>query len=772
AEWRAAERTTINAHYTDPVIVARMWQTLRSLGFDGGTVLEPGSGAGTFIGLAPETARMVGVELDPVTASICAGLYPHAEVRVESFADTRLPAGQFDATVGNVPFADVRLHDPVHNAGRHSMHNHFLAKSLALTRPGGLVVALTSRYTLDGQNPAARREMSQLADLLGAVRLPAGAHRRAAGTEAVTDLLVLRRRDDDRPPAATSWETVTGVDLDGQPAKVNRYFTELPEQVLGVMSLAAGMHGAQTLTVTGELDRLDEQLGGALERIVTAATDRGLRMTPTRSEPVQPAIAPTPDTMSGPRWEGSIVAGGDGSFATVADGGLVPLQVPRSARAEVRALLGLRDAATGLLELEAASVEDSDDLDAVRTELRERYEAYVGRYGPLGRFTLRRTGRTNDAGQDTYARIVPTPIRILRADPFAPLVLALEQFDDQDQTATPAAILTRRVVVPTPEVLGVETPADAIAVSLDRTGHIDLDLIARLLGMPAAEARAALGGAVFTDPTTGGLVHAPEYLSGDVRTKLEAATVKAKDDLAFTVNMEALRAVLPDDLGPGEITAQLGAVWISPQVHEQFLAELLHAPDVKVENPLPGMWEVRGGRAGIRATSEWGTERRPAPDIAQAVMEQKSLLVYDEIEDAEGRKRRVLNPMETTAAQEKAQALTERFAEWVWEDPSRAQQLVDEYNRRFNSIVLRDYTDAGDYLTLPGLAASFTPLPHQRAAVARMIAEPSAGLFHEVGAGKTAKMVMGAMELRRIGLIRKPVVVVPNHMLEQFTREW
>jgi N12 class adenine-specific DNA methylase len=396
----------------------------------------------------------------------------------------------------------------------------------------------------------------------------------------------------------------------------------------------------------------------------------------------------------------------------------------------------------------------------------------VGRYGPLGRFSLRRTGRTNEAGEDTYARIVPTPIRILRADPFAPLVLALEQFDDQDQTATAAAILTRRVVVPTPEVLGVETPADAIAVSLDRTGHIDLDLIAGLLGMPPAEARAALGGAVFTDPATGGLVHAPEYLSGDVRTKLEAATVKAKDDLAFTVNMEALRAVLPDDLGPGEINAQLGAVWISAQVHRQFLSELLHAPDVRVENPLPGMWEVRGGRAGIRATSEWGTQRRPAPDIAQAVMEQKSLLVYDEVEDAEGRKRRVLNPVETTAAQEKAQALAERFAEWVWEDPERAQRLVDEYNRRFNSIVLRDYTDAGDYLTLPGLAASFTPLPHQRAAVARMIAEPAAGLFHEVGAGKTAEMVMGAMELRRIGLITKPVVVVPNHMLEQFTREW
>lgn len=771
-QWRAAERTTINAHYTDPAIAGRMWQALRQLGFEGGQVLEPGSGAGTFIGLAPDAARMVGIELDAVTASISAALYPHAEVRVESFADTKLPAQHFDATVGNVPFSDVRLHDAVHNAGRHSMHNHFLLKSLALTRPGGLVVALTSRYTLDSQNPAARREMNQMADLLGAVRLPAGAHRRAAGTEAVTDLLVLRRREDDRPPVATQWETVATVDLDGQPVKVNRYFTDHPGQVLGVMSLQRGMHGAQTLTVTGELDRLDEQLGRALDRVVTAATGRGLRMTSRPSAPTQPAITPAPEVGVGQRWGSSIVAADDGSFATVADGGLTPLKVPRSARAELRALLGLRDAATRLLDLEAATVEDVGDIGTARTELRQRYETYVGRYGPLGRFTLRRTGRTNDAGQDTYARIVPTAIRILRPDPFAPLVLALEQFDDQDQTATPAAILTRRVVTPTPEVMGVETPADAIAVSLDRTGSVDLDLIADLLGMPGDEAHEALGPAVFTDPNTGSLVHAPEYLSGDVRAKLEVATIKARDDLAFTVNEAALREVLPDDLGPEEITAQLGAVWISAQVHRQFLTDILRLSDVRVENPLPGMWEVRGGRTGIRATSEWGTERRPAPDIAQAVMEQKSLLVYDEVEDADGRKRKVLNAVETTAAQEKGQALAERFAEWVWEEPARAQQLVDEYNRRFNSIVLRDYTDAGDYLSLPGLAAGFTPLAHQRAAVARMIAEPSAGLFHEVGAGKTAEMVMGAMEMRRIGLITKPVVVVPNHMLEQFTCEW
>lgn len=772
-QWRQAERTTINAHYTDPLIVSHMWRLVEQLGFAGGRVLEPGAGSGTFIGLAPPSAEMVGVELDEVTASIAAALYPHATVRVESFADTRLPGGFFDAAIGNVPFANVRLHDPTHNAGRHSMHNHFILKSLALTRPGGLVTVLTSHFTLDAQNPAARREIAQMADLLGAVRLPSGAHRRTAGTEAVTDLLVLRRRDDDQPPAPQSWETVTPVELDGTTIKVNAYFTERPDHVLGELAVGRGMHGRDTLLVNADLDRFEQNLERALADITSSARARGLSMTARPSRLDDSITTPTTATPAPVElWERSIVAGDDATFRVVAAGGLEPLSVPKTTRAELRALLGLRDAATTLLRLEAATVEDKDEVEAARQRLRQRYESYIGRYGPLGRYTLRRTGRQNDAGDDTYARIVPTPIRILRGDPFGPVVLALEHFDDQDQTATPAAILTRRVVAPKPEVMGAETPADAVAVSLDQTGGIDVELIARLLGMPTEEATAALGGLVFTDPDTGALVHAPEYLSGDVRAKLEAATIKAQADPSFDRNVDALREVLPADLGVEEITAQLGAVWISAEIHQQFLTELLEVSDVRVENPLPGMWEVRGGRYGIRSTSEWGTTRRPAPDIAQAVMEQKTLLVYDEYEDAVGRKRRVLNPVETTAAQEKADALQERFAEWVWEDPDRAAGLVAEYNRRFNSIVLRDYTGAGDYLSLPGMAASFEPRPHQRAAVARMIAEPAAGLFHEVGAGKTAEMIMGAMEMRRIGLITKPVVVVPNHMLDQFTRDW
>lgn len=779
AEWDAAARTTINAHYTDPLIVGEMWQALRGLGFTGGQVLEPGSGLGTFIGLAPDTAEMTGVEMDPLTAAISRGLYPHATVRGESFADTRLPEGHFDAAIGNVPFGNITLHDPVHNATRQSMHNHFILKSLRLTRPGGLVALLTSHYTMDAQNPGARREMNALADLVGAIRLPSGAHRRSAGTEVITDLLIFRRREDGTPPADDLWETVTPIRLDGETIKINAYFGHHPERVLGDLGIGHGMHGSQTLTVTGNLERLDTELRDVIEQVRFTARRTGQTMSPRSAAQESRRAA---NTGSPPeQWDGSIVTTGTGTdtdgedgsgFGVVTAGEVEPLAVPKSASVELRALLGLRDAATRLLALEAATVDDTDEINDARADLNRGYQKYLGKYGPLNRYALRRTGRTNDAGEDTYARIVPTPIRLLRGDPFGPLVLALEQFDDTDQTASPAAIMTHRVVAPRAEIQGVETPADAIAVSLDKTGGIDLPLIADMLGMPEPEARTALAGLVFTDPETDDLIHAPAYLSGDVRTKLDAARERAGDDPEFQANVDALTEVLPETLGVEDITARLGAVWISAEVHEQFLDDLLRTSEVRVENPLPGMWEVRGARQGLLATSEWGTERRPAPDIAQAVMEQRTLLVYDEIEDADGKKRQVLNPVETAAAQEKADALQERFGEWVWEDPERAKTLTDEYNRRFNSIVLRDYTNAGEYLSLPGMAATFTPRPHQRAAVARMIAEPAAGLFHEVGAGKTAEMVIGAMEMRRMGLVSKPVVVVPNHMLEQVGREW
>lgn len=766
-----ARRTTLNAHYTHPAYVAAIWESLQRLGFDGGEVLEPGSGSGTFIGLAPENARMTGIELDSTTARISQYLYPHAKIRAESFADTRIPGGYFDATVGNVPFGDITLHDPIDNANRHALHNHFILKSLRLTRPGGVVAVLTSRFTLDQTNPAARREMAKYADLLGAVRLPTGAHKRTAGTDAVTDVLLFRRRDT-APPATGEepWENVSARTVDGVTTKINSYFDTRPDHILGTLRISTGMHGSETLHVEPTADLADTamQLRDALTEIVASAHERHLTLTPRTDD--QPTITDHPDL---DEWDGAIHAMDDGTFTVSTRDGRVPLPVPRSAAVELRALLTLRDGATRQLAMERATLDELPEITTARTQLLQRWRDYVAKYGPINRFNATPTGRVDDNGEPIMARRTPTATRLLRSDPFGPLVAALEVFDDASQTAEPAALLQRRVIAPRPEKLGADTPTEALQMSLDRTGTVDLDYIARALGETPDAARAQLGTLVYDEPGTGALIPAPAYLSGNVRTKLDDATHAAQDDPRFSINVDALRAVMPDPLTPEEITPRIGAVWISAEHHEQFLRELLNDSSLTVTNPLPAQWKVRSGRRHtVRATADWGTERRPAPDLFEALANQTVIQVFDKIEEPGGSTRNVLNPTETTAAQEKAALLQEQFEDWVWSDPDRARTLSDEYNRRFNSTVLRDYSGEGQSLTLPGLVATFQLADHQRAAIARILSEPSVGLFHEVGAGKTAVMVAGAMELRRMGMVNKVGVVVPNHMLEQFTREW
>jgi len=509
----AARRTTINAHYTDPSVAAAIWHAVEGLGFDGGRVLEPGCGAGIFLGLAPPRAELVGVELDPTTAQIARALYPDADIRTESFAATRLPDGYCDLAIGNVPFADVRLHDPRHNPAGHSLHNHFILKSLALTRPGGLVAVLTSHYTLDAANPAARREMAALADLVGAVRLPTGAHRRAAGTDALMDLLILRRRPPEQPARDASWETTGLVDVDGRQVRINSYLAERPELVLGELAVGQGMYGADTLHVRphGALDDTPAQLANVLGELVDRAREHGLLTGPRVTSHQTAAGDPSPAVQLAPEgaWDGHIAVLRDGSF-TVTSGGLVePLKVPASHRSELRALLGLRDTARSLLAAEASTLEDTSEIAELRGRLRDRYGDYQRRYGPINRFTLRRTGRTDpNSGEERMARVTPTAVRLLRPDPFAALVQALETFDETSQSAAPAGILSERVVVPRAPRLGADTPQDALAICLDTRGRVDLGEIARLLGTTELEAREQLGELVYEDPAEQRLVPA------------------------------------------------------------------------------------------------------------------------------------------------------------------------------------------------------------------------------------------------------------------------
>jgi N12 class adenine-specific DNA methylase len=760
AELAAAARNTLNAHYTDAALVQEIWTGVQRLGFTGGQVLEAGCGSGNFIGAAPRGAHMTGVELDPVTASITAHLYPDADIACESFADTRDPEASYDLAIGNVPFGKFALTDGRHNPGGHSIHNHFIIKSLHLVRPGGLVAVVTSRYTMDARNPAARREIAALADLAGAVRLPSGAHQQAAGTKVITDLLIFRRREPGRNPDPAGWEQTRTAGIDGVQVPVNEYFLDNPDAVLGEMRVTRGAYNAEDLVVAASGDTT-AALARALATIADAAPARGLAWTPGAGQP-RPAGT---GTRSG-QPDGYLEAHRDGTFTQVARGHAVPYPVPATQAGELRALLRLRDAVTGMLDAEAASRENTPELDALRRDLNRRYDDYVRGYGTVNRFSWRPTGRTDpDTGGEKLARIRP-PQGGFRGDPFAPLVQALEEFDPVSQTAAKAAIFTTRVIAPRNPRLGADNGADALAICLDVLGEARLDAIARLLGTDEDSARRELGTLVFDDPETERLVPAAEYLSGKVRDKLETAERAAADDPRYNVNAEELRKIIPADLMPSEIDARLGASWIDAPHIRDFLAEILADPTVRVEHPGGQVWTVKGNRDTVLATSTWGTSRYCATSLTQAILEQRRIEVRDRQPDESW----VLNIDDTLAAQEKAAELAERFRDWAWEDPARAEQLAAAYNRLFNDVVLRSYDDAS--LSLPGLALSFEPRPHQVAAVARIINEPAVGLFHEVGAGKTAEMTMGAMELRRLKLVNKPAIVVPNHMLEQFSREF
>ncbi len=795
AERASARRNTLNAHYTDLSLVEPIWSALTQLGFDGGRVLEPGCGSGNFIGLAPAGARMVGVELEPVTAGIATALYPNARILTESFADTRAPRGSFDLVVGNVPFAKASLTDPAFNPGKHSIHNHFIIKSLHLVAPGGLVAVITSRYTLDSANPAARREMAAMADLVGAIRLPASAHQRTAGTKVVTDLLVLRRREDEVEPAPFDWELTALVDLEHDhtpdsaadpagpdelaPVRVNSYFARHPEMVCGQLVAGRGQFSDAELTVHTDQPAaalLADKLKVLVERAQAA------ELTHRPSALLAPARRAALVGRAAQVSDGHIAADGDG-FTKVTDGATEAFTVPGTQREELGALLRLRDTVVSLLEAEAASVEPTPQIDRLRAQLNTGYDQYTQAHGPINRFTWRRTGRTHpETGEPVMARIPPRHGGF-PSDPHAPLVYALEEFDSISQQAAKAAIFSQRVIAPRAPRMGADSPTDALAICMDTHGRVELTEIARLLGLSEPEARSVLGTLVFEDPDQSDrLVPAAEYLSGNVREKLTAAQAAASGENGETgegtdryeANIAALTEVVPADIAPEDIVARLGAVWIGQSYVQQFLRATLQDPYLVAEHAYGVQWTVKGNKYGVAATSTWGTEDMPAPELAQLLLQQRPVIVHDELDytrpDGTEGTRKVANLAKTVAAQAKGTELADRFAEWVWEDPERATVLARAYNDRFNAIVLRSYDDT--QLSLPGLALTFTPRPHQVAAVARMISEPAAGLWHTVGAGKTAEMAMGVMELRRLGLVRKPAIVIPNHMLEQFAREF
>ena len=774
-EWRRARASTLNAHYTDPGYAAEIWRLVNGLGIETGRVLEPGCGTGVFFGTCPNPPRfaLTGVEIDPTTATIAQLLYPGVLVRREALEAARFPDGWFDATVGNVPFSSHAPFDPIDNRAGFALHNYAIAKAARVTRAGGIVVVITSLYSLDATGRAWRDAMAESCDFVGAVRLPSGAHHTTAGTAVVTDLVVFRRR----PPGqaarhAGDWAEVVDVAVDGGVVAMNEWFANHPDRIIGEARVGRGMYRDGQLVIDPPTDAtILDALRVAVDDTISDADQLGLTATP------PPATVPA--GMSAAGGELVVPVGvKDGSFQLVdgtimraVDGRFVPLVLRfKTETVEVRALIAVRDAVVAVLGLESASPTDSSELAAARGLLNRRYDAYVRVHGPISRSTLSSV-IDDETGQVRWRRRTPA-MGGFRRDPDFAFCLALEHYDDETAIATKAAIFTRRVIAPTRPIVTVDDPVDALAVVLNERGRVDIDRIAELLTIRPADAVNRLGGRVFENPATGGWETAETYLSGDVRTKhAAAATAAATDDGArFARNVAALAAVIPTDLTAGEIDVNLGAPWVPTAVVTAFITDVLGIDDAIVDHiAVTAQWTVTvpsWRRSGVRLTAEWGTSRRDGIALLEACLNQETVTVYDTLDDG----RRVKNASETLLALEKQDKLRDHYRQWVWTDPTRADILARIYNDRFNSTV--PTTWSGTHLALPGLTVGFAPHAHQRDAVWRIVAGGNTLLAHEVGAGKTATMCIAAMELRRLGLARKPALIVPNHMLEQFTREF
>ncbi|MCP9946008.1 hypothetical protein LUX12_16330 [Streptomyces somaliensis] len=782
-EWHAAEATVRNAHFTDAALVQPIWQALKSLGFSEGRVLEPGCGSGNFLAFAPPEAAMTGVELDPITAEIAGALYPDAEIRAQDFKDTRLPEGYFDAVIGNVPFDEIAPTDPVHNPLRLALHNYAIVKSLELTRPGGLVAVITSRYTLDSMGKTARLEIADRADLVGAVRLPAGAHQRAAGTDVVTDVLILRRRDGKAPETPPEWVGLSSVQADAERSVlVNTYFAQHPDMVLGTIGLTSTPYGRDDLTVRPkEGTDLTEALTEALAAITRQAQESGLTMSASRDVAQRMAVEQRAERMRQAqemfgeelqRFEGTLIDQDDGTFLQVVGGELADRPVFRNAAQELRALLRLRDTYVDLLSAESTG--QDDQATTLRRQLNAHYDAYVAQYGFLNDREARRDRRSAHGA--------------FRTDPYAAGVYALEVYDKESRTAKKSAIFTRPVTKPQAERTSAETSQDALAITLNAHGEVRLGEIARLLGIESLdEARGALGELVFDEPGTQRLVPAAEYLSGNVREKIEQAEKilrlvpeESRAQHPLQANVAALRRVLPPDAQPGDIeNVEIGATWVAAKYYEQFIQQLLQTKAVTVTRTSGADWEVDAPtavRKSRAATKVYGTARRDAVELFSRMLRRATLVVkppkpdenatVEEIRDA---KRWAADQTEQAIA--KADELNRLFADWLWQDPERTKEVLDTYNRLYNSYV--PYQGDGSHLTFPGLSETITPLPHQRAGVARALSEPYGTFFdYEVGAGKTYTIAMTLMEMKRLGMVNKPSIVVKNSTVNDFRNDF
>ncbi|HEX8691440.1 MAG TPA: hypothetical protein VF746_03270 [Longimicrobium sp.] len=768
-EWRAAQASTPNANHTPAALVRGIYALLARLGiegpaWDGLQALEPGMGSGAFLGYGPPPesgVRWTGVELEPLAGAVARALYPSADIRVCGFEHAVLPRDAYDLVLGNVPFGNYPVHDPVHNPRLFTIHNYFIAKSVALTRPGGIVALVTSRYTLDALDPAVRAHLAERADLVAAVRLPESAFRGRAVQRVTTDLLILRRRKAGEPAEGPAWLESVEVETPDGPARVNEYFAARPEMMAGHLRLTGKSQFrecepavvlAPGATLEGELARIaallpedvyqPRRVAGAID-FADAAAAAGL---------ADGAFKVVRGRLR--RWrEGRWVFHG--------------LRHERDVY-KVVALCAIRDAQREVLRTQNQECAE-EEQEAARRELNRAYDAFVRQYGPVN---LEK--RIEDAAGNVIVR--RPNLDAFRDDPYAMNVAALEHYDAEAGTVRKAAIFTQRVVRPFAFVEEASSAEEALLLSLDRAARVDLPLIARLWGRTEEEVVAELEGRIFLNPATAAWETDDEYLSGRVRRKLREAREAAEHDPRFRINVHALEMVQPADVGPSEIAVALGATWIERAAYRQFVLDLMEleaGADVQFAHvEKEALWAVRASRElrdSVRARKVWGTARASAYRLLEDLLNQRATVIYDTVEE-DGKEKTVRNADATLEAQEKAQQIADEFTRWAWADPDRADYLVRRYNECFNDVRLRDYD--GSHMTFPGLSSALVPDPHQKNVAWQIVSHGNAGMAHVVGAGKTLAAILASMRMRQLGICSKPLHATMNHMLEQYSREF
>lgn len=785
-EYEAARRSTQNAHYTSPEVVRGMWAALGHLGFSGGRVIEPSAGIGHFIGMMPAallpSVDWTAVELDKITGGILKALYGATDVRVTGFQDVNWPDGFFDLAVSNVPFGKIPIRDTRYKS-TYNVHDYFFVKALDKVRPGGIVAFVTSRYTMDKQGAEVRRAIDKRASLLGAIRLPGGrdgAFAGNAGTDVTTDIIFLRKRMDGEPAdTGHSWLDLKEIDTPDGPTKINAYFADNPEMMLGKMRLQGTMYGSAEPILVGSSSGIEG-------KIVEAAKNMPEGAFIARGEPLREQADAAVDSETDGIKEGAFYVKIGTLYRKVVGVGQ-PQKVGIADQKRIESFIGLRDLVNDILALQACG--KTDALPHLRAKLNKAYDAFVKKHGAINKTV--RTETTRKDGKTITQRRMPN-LAAFRADPDAFKVAAIENYDEEHDVASKAAIFTGDVIgsYERPSISG---PEDALAASLNETGKIDMPLIAVMMGTSEEQAAEQLGELVYRNPNGDSWQTAAIYLSGDVVTKLADARAAAESDPAYSRNVSALEAVQPAPLTRDDIHAPFGAPWVPAGDYETFLRQLLglsRYTDVPVKlNPVTKKWTIEGKLPVMAsAQAEYGTDRRSVKDIVEAALNSTPIRVLDEISDGHGGTVKVLNQKATEEANAKVKALREAWSGnvesgvdgWVWGNEERAQRLEALYNDQFNRLV--PIKSDGSHLTLPGLSkmvakadgtvVPFDLRPHQKNAIWRAIVYGNTLLDHTVGAGKTYTMIAAAMEQKRLGLIQRPMVVVPNHMLEQFTRSW